>query len=415
MKIGMLSQWFDPETGPAALPGVYAREFVRQGHSVSVLTGFPNYPEGRLYPGYKIRPRARENTASLGVTRVALYPNHSASALGRVLNYTSFGVSAAAFGGKALRNADAIWAYNSPVTTSLPLLTHSKLGKTPIFLHVQDLWPDSLVESGMFDEGRITRQVVRAVERVVRLTERRSAVIGVISRSARELILRRNRHLDPTKVVYVPNPTNEEIFRPVNLIREEAGIGSDRDTVEVMYAGAIGEVQGLDALIDAADILHARRDIQFTLVGDGISRQRLERRTIELGLTNVRFMGRVPQQEIPLLLAQSDIQVVSLASRPFLAYTTPSKIPSLLASAVAIVAQIEGDGASLIRDSGAGLAVPPGCPEDLAAAIQKLVDAGSKSRENMGGAGRRYYEENLSSRSAALRIIDALEGSVGLG
>lgn len=412
MKIGMLSQWYDPETGPAALPGVYAREFASQGHQVSVLTGFPNYPHGHLYPGYSIRPRTREGAAPLRVTRTALYPNHSSSTLGRIANYASFGASATIFGGRALRHADAIWVFNSPVTVSAPLLTHSRFGRTPIFLHVQDIWPDSLIESGMFPGGFIGKAAEHAIAALVRLTERRSAVIGVISESVRDLILERNPGIDRAKIVYAPNPANERVFRPVSELRAVLDIGNlDQGVTEIMYAGAIGEFQGLDTVIETASILKRRQDIQFTIVGDGTSRERLARKAQDLGLTNIHFTGRVPQDEIPCLVARADIQMVSLAASPFLAYTTPSKISSLLASGVPVVAQLEGDGANLLTQSGAASVVVPGDPERFADAVCSLVDAGPKRWDEMGKSGRRYYEENLSVNAAASRIIEAIRAA----
>lgn len=410
MRLGILSQWFDPEPGPAALPGVYAREFIRRGHAVHVLTGFPNYPDGVLYPGYRIRPRRREEIAGAEVTRVALYPNHSASALGRAANYASFALSATVAGGGALRGADAVWVYNSPVTVSLPLLTHTRGGRIPIFLHVQDLWPDSLIDSGMFPGGRVGAMAAAVVRNVVRVTERRSAVIGVSSRSVRDLILERQPGLDPAKIVHAPNPADETLFRPAEELRRELGIGDGPpDVVEVMYAGAVGEVQGLDTLIDSARLLRDRPDIRITIVGDGISRARLEQRASELGLTNVRFLGRVPQDSIPELIARASVQLVSLGSSPFLSYTTPSKISSLLASGVPVIGHIEGDGARLLLDSGAGVVVTPGDVEGLAASISDVARGGPALWAAMGSRGQAYYETNLSVRATTTTIL----GSIG--
>lgn len=412
MRLGMLTQWYDPETGPASLPGVYAREFVKQGHEVKVLTGFPNYPDGKLYPGYRLRPRLRESRGKICVTRVALFPSHSKSAPGRILNYTTFALSASTLGMGALKDIDALWVYNSPITVALPMLMHTRFGRTPIFLHVQDLWPDSLIESGMFPDSFSSRQISRAIAGLVRFTERHSAVIGVISESVRELLLERNPRLHPSKIVYVPNPTNEQMFLPVDEIRQKLGISPRPGVVEFMYAGAIGEVQGLDTLLDAAEMLRERPDIQITLVGDGISRQRLEQRVSKERLTNVRFLGRVTQDEIPALIARADVQLVSLASKPFLRHTTPSKISSLLASGVPLVAQIEGDGAKLLRQSGAALVAQPGSAEDLARAICKMVDDGQGARANMGLAGLRFYKECLSAEAAAATITAALASVV---
>lgn len=409
MKIGLLSQWYDPETGPAALPGVYAREFARLGHGISVLTGFPNYPEGQIYPGYKMRPKAVEIQGDTKLTRVALYPSHSRSAIGRALNYSSFALSATLLGRSALRDADAIWVYNSPITTALPMLVHSKLGKTPVFLHVQDLWPDSLVDSGMFLEGPVGNAVAKSIASIVRLMERKSAVVGVISKSVRDLIVERNPQVDPSKIVYVPNPTNEYLFRPSRLVRTEHAIKLPTGQINVMYAGAVGDVQGLDTLVEAALLLHSEPHIKFQIVGDGIKKQELESRTKQLGLQNVEFLGRVPQAEVPILMAGAHIHLVSLDSSEFLRYTTPSKIPSLLASEVPIVAQIEGDGARMILDSGAGTVVAPGNAEALAHAVQAVSSMRAADRQRMARNGRRYYEMNLSAESAAKNILNAIE------
>lgn len=415
MKIGILSQWFDPEPGPASLPGVYAREFIASGHDVSILTGFPNYPTGRVYDGYRVRWRHRERRDGAAVTRVALYPSHSSSAVGRISNYASFALSATASGGSALRDADAVWVYNSPITVGLPLLWHTKAGKTPFFLHVQDLWPDSLIESGMMPSGRLGRFASAAVDRVVRLTERRAAIVGVSSRSMRDVILERHPGIDPEKFVYAPNPTNEELFRPACVIRDELGLVADEvEKVELMYAGAIGEVQGLDTLLDAAAMLREQSHIQFSIVGDGISRPRLERRAASENLHNVRFLGRVAQAAIPELIARAQIQIVSLAAAPFLSHTTPSKISALLASGVPIVGQLSGDGARIIRESGAGAAITPGDASGLSAAIAAMVDGGPRLWAEMGAAGRAYYETNLSARATAGTVLRSLSPIVGM-
>lgn len=409
MKIGMLTQWYDPETGPAALPAVYAREFIRNGHEVKVLTGFPNYPEGKLYPGYSLRPRMAQSELPLQVTRVALYPNHNSSAVGRVANYASFALSASVLGQKALSGVDAIWVYNSPVTVAAPLMFHSKFGKTPIFLHVQDLWPDSLMESGMVPDGFAGKQAERAIAALVRLMETRSAVVGVISEGVKDLLLERNPSLDPNKIVYVPNPTNEQLFVNSGIDKKYPIVSSNQQPVEIMYAGAIGEVQGLDTVLEAAAILRDHKNIKFTFVGDGISRVKLEKKSKELNLSNVNFVGRVSQSSIPTLIARADIQLVSLSSSPFLAHTTPSKISSLLSSGVPIIAQIEGDGARLLEKSKAAVVVKPGDSQQMASFILKLVDQGPARWIEMGNAGRNFYQENLSAAAASEKIVDALE------
>jgi colanic acid biosynthesis glycosyl transferase WcaI len=410
MKIGMLSQWFDPEPGPAAIPGVLAREFVSAGHEVSVLTGFPNYPEGRIHDGFRQRTRLVTHEAGTTLTRVALYPNHSASAVGRIANYMSFAASAAIFGRNAFRGVDAVWAYNSPVSVSWPLLAHTRNGRTPYFLHVQDLWPDSLIESGMFAGGVVGAAAAAAIRRVVRATENRSSVVGVISPSVRDLILSRNPSLSPEKIVYVPNPTDELLFTPVSRLRE-AKSPEREDQFVVMYLGAMGNVQGLDTLLKAAELLKSNHRIKFSLVGDGIARARLEREAHNSDLTNVTFHARIGKEAVPAMLASADAQLVSLADSEFLRYTTPSKIASLLASEVPIIGHIAGDGASLLAASGSSLIASPGDFEGLAAAVTEMAEMDDETRREMATNGRLYYQANLSASVAASKVVEALKGS----
>lgn len=412
MKIGILSQWFDPEPGPAAIPGVFGREFASAGHDVNVLTGFPNYPEGALYPGYRIRARHVSRSTDLNVTRVAIYPNHSASALGRMANYASFGASASAFGRRAMSGLDAVWVYNSPVTVAMPLLLHTSNGRIPYFLHVQDLWPDSLVESGMFPGGMVGRGASAVINRIVRRTEDRSAVVGVISPSVRELILSRNSSLDPNKIVYVPNPTDEDLFVPIRNVREATDVWPTDEKFTLMYVGALGDVQGLQTVLEAAAILQHRSDIEFVLVGDGIARRRLEKEANDRGLQSVRFVGRIPKESVPEIMAGAHAQLVSLADSEFLRFTTPSKIASLLASEVPIIAQISGDGAEMLEQSGAALTSHPGDADALARTIVSMASKTSEERAHMAARGRAYYLKTMSARVSAQKITDALQSAI---
>jgi glycosyltransferase involved in cell wall biosynthesis len=406
----LLSQWFDPEPGPAAIPGIFAREFVRAGHDVSILTGFPNYPTGTLYPGYRQRIREVSSNGGTRLTRVPLFPNHSSSSLGRIVNYASFAMSATTFGAGALKDVEAVWVYNSPVTVSLPLLAHTMRGRIPYFLHVQDVWPDSLIESGMFPRGVAGAAAAATVRRIVKITEKYSAVVGVISPSVRELILSRNPQISPSKIIYLPNPTDESLFRPM-AGRGAEDEGRGRSEFTLMYVGAIGEVQGLETVLDAAEILKSRPEIRFCIVGDGIAKERLERDAHARGLTNTAFVGRIPKESVPAMMATADAQLVSLADSAFLRYTTPSKISSLLASEVPIIGHIAGDGAKLLQASRAALTVEPGDAQALAAVTARMADMSVRDRQLMAARGGEFYRLQLSAEVAARKVVEALKGS----
>jgi colanic acid biosynthesis glycosyl transferase WcaI len=412
MKLGIVSQWFDPEPGPAAIPGVFAREFVRMGHDVSVLTGFPNYPQGEIYDGFRQSIGERSEVDGASLTRVPLYPNHNASALGRMANYASFAASATAFSRGALKEVDAVWVYNSPITVTAPLMAHTRVGSVPYFLHVQDIWPDSLIESGMFPGGPIGSVASSVIKRIVRFSEKKATVIGVISPSVRELILDRNPGLDPSKILYVPNPTDEGLFHPAPRLQADGRRRDGDRPFTIMYVGAVGEVQGLETVLDAAELLGPRSGIEFVIVGDGIARERIQQDAITRGLNNVNFRGRIDKNLVPEAMAEADVQMVSLASSPFLRVTTPSKISSLLASEYPIIGLIAGDGADLLRDSGAARVLDPGDAEGLAGAALELSRLDPEALKSMARAGRAYYEKHLSAAVTAARITDSLKGAI---
>ncbi|WP_277959987.1 glycosyltransferase family 4 protein [Frigoribacterium faeni] len=399
-----MTQWYDPEPGPAAIPGVLAREFAAAGHEVRVLTGFPNYPTGRVYPGHRQTWRRTSTVDGVTVTRVPLYASHDSSAVGRALNYLSFAVSATVLGRRSLRGCDMVWVYNSPATVALPLLVHTRWGRLPYFLHVQDLWPDSLVHSGMFPEGRAGRLALVVVSKTVSLTERLARKVGVISPSVSDLIQGRNPDVGPDDIVYVPNPTDEGLFT-FSEVRERR----DGEPFVLMYSGAIGDVQGLDSVVEAVASLPSDVDLRLVLVGDGIALDRLKAfaaRVDDAG--RIEFVGRVPKERVPGLMQEAHAHLVSLGASEFLEHTTPSKIPSLLASGAVVLGVIAGDGARLITESGAGTVVSPADTDALQTALVSLSRLTTDDLRDRGRSGRRHYDAYFSAGQAAAAIIEAV-------
>lgn len=409
MKIGILSQWFDPETGPASLSGTYAREMDKLGHEIKVLTGFPNYPTGKIYPGFRQSIKSTTRTRNVSVTRVPLLPSHDGSAIGRIANYLSFAASASTLGAGVFKGVDAIWVYNSPPTITLPLMLHSRFGHVPYFLHIQDLWPESLIESGMLRSQKLNQFIIPMIEKIVATAERKAAVVGVISPSVRKIILDRNPELTD-KIVYAPNPANEDLFRPVQETRKNLGIAPDPDYFTIIYAGAIGEAQGLADLVEAADkIQNTHPHVRIRIAGDGNAKSHLELLVAKFGLKNIDFLGRIEESKIPELIAKADACLVSLAPAKYLQYTTPSKIASLLASGTPIIGHIAGDGAELLNHSGAGIVSNPGNVEELAQSISQLSLLDSVELDRMGANGLKFYRENLSRNMVTKNIVNSLE------
>jgi glycosyltransferase involved in cell wall biosynthesis len=261
----------------------------------------------------------------------------------------------------------------------------------------------------MFPSGVVGRMASAIVSAIVRLTEDRAGVVGVSSAGARDLLLERNPRLNPDSVVSAPNPTDESLFRPLHSLKLESIPEVPwSDKFSVMYVGAVGEVQGLDKVLDAAQILRPNREIQIVIVGDGIARPQLLARAAAQNLENVSFVGRIDKSLVPGYMATAKVQLVSLADRKFLNYTTPSKIASLLASGAPIIGQLSGDGARLIEESRAGILATPGDGASLAAAILQMASLSESQRSEFGRYGRAYYDKNLSATVAAARVTDSL-------
>ncbi len=412
MRIGVLSQWYDPEPGPGALPGVLARGLAARGHDVQVVTGFPNYPTGRLAPGYRITRRHDEDLDGVSVRRVALYPNHDASAVRRMVNYGSFGASALLSGTGALRGVDAIWVYNSPITVAWPMWAARYGFTVPCVVHVLDLWPDGLRASGFAGAGRAFRTAERGLNTWCNAMYRAASSVAYISPGIGEVL--RHRGVRPDKLRYVPLWADETVFRPGGAdLREEWGI--DHDSVVLLYAGALGHAQGLSTLIEACAMIADPR-FRCVIAGSGVAEGSLRRLAEELRTTNITFVGRLPQSDMTRLMATGDINYVGLRPHAMSLVTMPSKTQAGLAAGRALLVAAEGDVADMVRASGVGYAVPPGEPTAIADAIRRACSLGRPGLHAMGVRGRRYYEQTFSADRGIDRIeallADAAAGGV---
>ncbi|WP_020579248.1 glycosyltransferase family 4 protein [Actinopolymorpha alba] len=400
MRVGLLSQWFDPEPGPASLPGVLAHGLARRGHEVRVVTGFPNYPAGRIMPGYTMSRRADELHGDVRVRRVALYPSHDSSSVRRLANYTSFAASALASGVSRLRGADAVWVYNSPITVALPMWYLRYVYKIPVLLHVFDMWPENIEASGFLPAGPLRRPVRNGISAWCRAMYRSAARVAYISPGEKELLLRQG--VPEEKLVYIPLWSDERLIaeRPVDM-RSELGLSPDQ--IVLVYAGAMGEAQGLEALIDACALVDDPRFVCL-IAGSGISEGSLRQRAEVAGVTNVRFLGRLPKERMSALMATSDAQYVSMRST----YTIPSKVQLILASARPMLAAADGDVATLVRDSGAGITARPGDASSIADGIRLLGRSGREHLRALGSQGCSYYAQTFSVASALDRVESTL-------
>lgn len=400
MRILMLGQFFDPE--PTLKGLTFARELVRRGHEVEVLTGFPNYPGGKVYPGYRIRPWSRETVEGIPVNRVALYPSHDKSALRRVANYASFALTAAALGPWLVKKPDVVYVYHPPATIGLPAIVMRVLRSCPFVYDVQDLWPDTVAASGMMTNRRLLGMLARLCRSLYARADR----LVVSSPGFRQTLAERG--VNPERIGVIYNWADERSIRPVPRdedLDKRLGLAG---RFNVMFAGNMGTAQALDAALDAARICVSRAPrAQFVFVGGGVDRDRLEQRAAALGLPNVRFLPRQPIDAMAPLLALADVLLVHLKNDPLFQITIPSKTQAYLAAGRPILMAVPGNAADLVREAAAGATCAPENPPALAAAVEQFERRDRRELEAMGARGRAFYERKLSLRVGVEQFEEA--------
>lgn len=401
MKILLLTQFFQPEPTFKGLP--FAQALADRGNTVEVLTGFPNYPGGQVYQGYRIRPWQREVLGGIRVNRVALYPSHDRSGLRRMLSYLSFALTCLLIGPWLVGKPDVIYVYNL-VTLGPAAFLLRRLYGAKVVLDVTDLWPDSVGSSGMLPGGVPFHMLTALSTWVYRHVD----WLTVVTPGYKRVLVERGVCADRIELIY--NWCNENAERPAprdEHLAQELGLAGH---FNILYAGAMGIPQGLDTVLDAAQICRSYMpEVQFVLVGSGVDRSRLESRTAEMGLANIRFLPRQAPEAMGSLYALADALLVHLKDDPLFQITIPSKTQAYLYMGRPIIMAMEGDAADLVRLAGAGLVCPSQNPVALAEAIVLLAGLPDEERERIGQAGKKFYTDNMAMQVGIDRFAQRMQ------
>lgn len=394
-RILLLTQWFDPE--PTFKGLVFARELVCQGFEVEVVTGFPNYPGGKVYPGYRIKLLQREVIDGVQITRVPLYPNHDQSAIKRVLNYASFAASSLLYGLFMAKRADVIYAYHPPLTVGITASLIRLFRRIPVVYDIQDMWPDTLRATGMINNPR----ALNAVESVCQWVYRRVDHLVVLSPGFKRLLTQRG----------VPEPKVEVIYNWA----DEAALAAPQghlpvsfpgpEHFRIVFAGNMGKAQALDAVLDAAALLQKRASrVCFVMLGGGVEVGRLKQRAAQQQLSNVVFLPPVPMAEVGTLLSAADALLVHLRKDPLFEITIPSKTQAYMAVGKPLLMAVNGDAADLVLRSGGGVVAESESVEGLVAAAESLSELAPDQLHAMGQKAQRYYRESLALKVGVARF-----------
>lgn len=402
MKILVVSQYFWPE-------GFIINDIVRTldelGHEVVVATGKPNYPDGKIFDGYCAKGTQRERyLEKIDVLRVPLWPRGKGGAKNLILNYLSFVLAGLLLLPWMLRKRefDAILIFApSPILQAIPAIPLKWLKKAKLALWVQDLWPESLAATGFVKNPHVLRAVGWLVKGIYHCCD----TLLVQSQAFVEPVL---RYADRKKIVYYPNSMD------VRPLAETVSIPSElSDFLEahfcVVFAGNLGTAQALDTLVQAAEYLKEDTDIRLVVVGSGSRLAWLQAQKTLLVLDNLVLVGRYPPQSMPQIFERSAALLVSLNAEAIFAQTVPSKIQAYLAAGRPIIACLNGEGARIIQEAGAGVSSPAEQVLPLVAAIREMYRLSDTEREAMGEAGRAYFDRNFDMDTQVRRLIDLLQ------
>jgi glycosyltransferase involved in cell wall biosynthesis len=400
MKILLVSQYFYPENFKG---NDIAFELTRRGYKVTVLTGIPNYPEGKFYEGYGFFKKRRETVNGVKIIRTFLLPRGNSSAIPLMLNYLSWSFFASLYAiyFVIFNKFDKIIVQQlSPVFVGIPAIIIKKIQKTPVYFWVLDLWPESLESAG----GLKNKTILELFSKIVKFLYNNSDKILISSKSFKKSILEKGDF--ENKIIYFPNWAEDSIT---------AGIISEIEHSEkllpngfnVLFAGNIGKAQDLENVFKAFEIIAQQNiKINFVVLGDGRDKDRLENIVALKKLEkSIFFLGKFPLEKMPNYFKEADCLFVSLKDEPIFTLTLPAKVQAYMSSGKPIISMMNGEGFNTILEANCGFSVAAEDYENLAENIILMRDLSQEQREELGKNGKKYYEENFLMK----KCIDNLE------
>ena len=396
MDILIISQYFWPENFRI---NDLAVSLKKRGHQITVLTGVPNYPGGRAYPGYKYYKIRREAYEAVHVIRVPLITRGEGSKIRLALNFFSFCVISTLLVPFLIRRRfDAILVYEpSPVTVGIPAIVLKKLRSIPIFFWVQDLWPEKLSATSIVRSEKILAAVRKLVKLIYSHCDR------ILVQSEAFIAPIEGLGISRERILYYPN--SAEAFYQFPDTIDQPPVSMPEGFI-IMFAGNIGAAQDFETILAGAQKVASYRDIHWVILGSGRLSGWVEAEVRKRCLSdNVHLLGRYPVELMPAFFAYADALLVTLRKAPIFSLTIPSKIQSYLACGKPIIAALDGIGARIIRDAGAGLACPPEDPKSLADAVLALYHTSPQERQEMGKRGQDYFALHFEQNM----LLDRLE------
>ena len=413
MKILYLSQYFPPEMGaPAARVSELSRLWVKAGHDVTVLTGFPHYPSGVVPQEYRTKLRRlimRDDLDGVRVERTWLATLPNRKTWERILNHTSFTVSAA-LRGSFLDSPDVVIATSPQLLECLAGLWIAKLKGVPLVFEVRDLWPESLTldaNSGM------NLQVRAVLSKISDLLYRRSHHIVVVTPAFKKYLIE-HYNVAAEKISIVMNGVEPEVFTPsgeTDSVVEELQLGG---RFVVSFIGVLGNAHGLSTVAHAAARLQETRpEVLLLLVGEGADKSNVQALGAAMGLKNLLIIGQQPRNKIPALIRASSACMVLLKKSEVFKTVIPTKVLEFMSCGRPVILGVEGQARELVENADCGVCIPPEDSASLAGAIDQLY-SDAELRKRLGRNGRNYVVKHFSREQTARDYIAILQEVTGI-
>jgi len=407
MKILYVSQYFPPEMGaPAARAAELSRHWAATGHDVTVLTGFPNHPTGVVPPEYRKKFRrtvAREQTDGVNVVRTWLLPFPNRKAYERMLNYSSFCISAASTG-LFVSRPDVVIATSPQLLVGLSGWWIARWKRVPFVFEVRDLWPESLVAVGMGESDSLLH---RTLGKIAGFLYRHSDRVTVVTPAFEDYLVE-HWHVPREKISVIENGVETQLFspEPATELRRELGV---EGKFVVSYIGTMGMAHGLETIVSAASQLqNTNPEIVFMMLGEGTYKDRIVALARERALGNIRFVDQQAREKIPAYICASDVCLVLLKKTDLFKTVIPTKMLEFMSCARPVILGVDGQARTILEQAGGGLVIEPENSEALMNAIRHLA-ANRETALELGRRGREHVARRFSRGQTAEKYVRVLE------
>lgn len=401
MHILFLTHYFPPEVNaPASRTYENAKQWIRAGHQITVLTCAPNHPNGIVYDGYQNRLRQWDEKDGIKVLRVKTFLSANAGFVKRILNYVSYMFSAILFC-HLVRNVDIVVSTSPQFFCGLAGYFVSRLKGASWVLEIRDLWPESIIAVGAIKN----RQIITALEGIESFMYRKADRVIALTEAFKRHIMKRGV-LDE-RISIIKNGADLSQFKPMpkeNPFLMEEGLTGQ---FIASYVGTHGMAHGLQTIFKAAEILKDRKDVTFLLVGDGAERNNLLRKKEAMGLKNVIMLGQQKKERMPEIIAASDACMVLLIKQELFKAVIPSKIFEAMAMERPIILGVEGESREIIEEGACGICIEPENPQALADAVMTLCE-NRELAESLGKNGKAFVANEYDREKLAKTYLQLL-------